>query len=365
MRRDSPRRSRHRAPVATIVPRAEIAAVLEDREEEPELSLRIISEGHESEPSVIAMSWSRDELARVLEEATRVGIVLTFDREELSRAIDDVEAHGLRERALVFAVAATGVLGTGATIANAMPVDVGGGSVITSTAPAGSVTDVSSTGGYTTAAAATGGADAMVSDAASGAGYAAPASGPGASAAALGVTDVSSGGGYTAPINTAAAGAADTRGSARRRIGDRLCGPGDHRRRLGSRPGRHRRVVGRRLRHRRGDELVSRGHRHPPVGRDRRAHRRRDPARDCRRDVRLASHGHDPNGLTHSNQGTTHRAARAALMHVGSVESTMANRGFPDARHRRLVTMRCRRQRRSREGSASAAWSAGSLHRTR
>ena len=194
--------------VATIVPREEIAAVVEDREGSPELLLRVISEGPDrsEESSEIALTWSRDELARILDEATGPNVVLTFDREELAKAIDDVEAHGLRERALVFAVAATGVLGTGAAIANAMPVDTGG-AVVTATAPAvsaaTSVTDVSSAGGYSTAAAASGAADTMVSDAASGAGYAAPASVPGASAAALGVTDVSSAGGYAAPATTA------------------------------------------------------------------------------------------------------------------------------------------------------------------
>jgi hypothetical protein len=191
--------------VATIVPREEIAAVLEDREGSPELLLRIISDGPDrsGESSEIAMTWSRDELARILEEATGPNVVLTFDREELSHAIDDVEAHGLRERALVFAVAATGVLGTGASIANAMPATDVGGAVVTATAPvvstAPSVTDVSSAGGYSTAAAATGAADTMVSDAASAAGYTAPAAVPEAAAAALGVTDVSSAGGYTAP----------------------------------------------------------------------------------------------------------------------------------------------------------------------
>ena len=35
-------------------------------------------------------------------------IVLTFDREALGQVADDVEAHGLRETALVLAVAATG-----------------------------------------------------------------------------------------------------------------------------------------------------------------------------------------------------------------------------------------------------------------
>ena len=186
--------------VATIVPREEIAAVVDDPEGSPELFLRIVSDGHESgdAPSVIAMAWSRDELAQILEEATGANVVLTFDRDELSQAIDDVEAHGMRERALVFAVAATGVLGTGATIANAMPATDVGGAVVTSTAPA--ATDVSSAGGYSTIGAATSAADTMVSDAASGTGYTAPAAGTGATAAGPGVTDVSSASGYTAPV---------------------------------------------------------------------------------------------------------------------------------------------------------------------
>lgn len=186
--------------VATIVPREEIAAVVDDPEGSPELFLRIVSEGHESDdaPSVIAMAWSRDELAQILEEATGANVVLTFDRDELSQAIDDVEAHGMRERALVFAVAATGVLGTGATIANAMPATDVGGAVVTSTAPA--VTDVSSAAGYSTVGAATSAADTMVSDAASGTGYTAPVAGTGATAAGPGVTDVSSASGYTAPV---------------------------------------------------------------------------------------------------------------------------------------------------------------------
>jgi hypothetical protein len=197
--------------VATIVPREEIAAVVDDREGDPELRLRIISEGSDrsDEPSEIAMTWSRDELARILEDATGPNVVLTFDRDELSHAIDDVEAHGLRERALVFAVAATGVLGTGA-VANAMPATDVGGAAVTATAPvatAPAMTDASSAGGYSTAAATTGAADTMISDAASGAGYVAPASVPEA-AAALGVTDASSGGGYTAPAASTAGGTA-------------------------------------------------------------------------------------------------------------------------------------------------------------
>jgi hypothetical protein len=109
--------------VATIVRRDEITAVLQDPEASPELFLRVTSGGFEESdlPSVIAMTWSRDELERLLESATGENVVLTFDRDELSQAFGDVEAHGLRERALVFAVAATSALGTGAAIANAMP----------------------------------------------------------------------------------------------------------------------------------------------------------------------------------------------------------------------------------------------------
>ena len=145
--------------VATIVRRDEITAVLQDPKASAELFLRVTSGGPEEgdEQSVIAMTWSRDELERLLERATGEKVVLTFDRDELSQAIGDFEAHGLRERALVFAVAATSALGTGTAIANAMPTsDDGGGAAVASIAPAVSavsVTDVSSAGGYTAPAA--------------------------------------------------------------------------------------------------------------------------------------------------------------------------------------------------------------------
>jgi hypothetical protein len=199
--------------VAAIVPREEITAVLGDPEGSPELSLRIAEKGDQQ--SVIAMTWSRDELARVLAGATGDNVVLTFDREELSQAIGDVEAHGLRERALVFAVVAAGALGSGAAIANAMPTtDDGGPAVasvppavfpVVSTAPAApvadSMTDASSAGGYSAVEASTGAAGSMVTDASSAAGYAAPAAG--VSADVTGVTDASSAGGYTATATDA------------------------------------------------------------------------------------------------------------------------------------------------------------------
>ena len=203
--------------IATIVRRDEITAVLQDPDASADLFLRVTSGGFEEsdQPSVIAMTWSRDELERLLERATGENVVLTFDRDELSQAFGDVEAHGLRERALVFAVAATSALGTGAAIANAMPAGDDGGPVVTSIAPAGSaadsMTDVSSTGGYTAPAAeATTAADSIVSDAASGAGYTAPAAQEGASVSGSRMTDVSSTGGYgTVPATGSSGGFLD------------------------------------------------------------------------------------------------------------------------------------------------------------
>jgi hypothetical protein len=187
--------------VATIVPREEITAVLQDPDSDPALYLRISGGGFgESDDSnVIAMSWSRAELEQLLEQATGDQIVLTFDRDELAGALGDVEAHGLRERALVFAVAAAGALGTGVGIANAMPSGDEGGPAITSVAPADMrVTDASSGAGYT-APAAVADSDSIVSDAASGAGYAAPVAAQDAM-----LTDASSAAGYTAATEASA-----------------------------------------------------------------------------------------------------------------------------------------------------------------
>jgi hypothetical protein len=200
--------------VATSVPRDEITAILQDPDADPELYLRVTGEAGDGE--VIGMSWSRADLEQLLEQATGDQIVLTFDRDELAGALGDVEAHGLRERALVFAVVAAGALGTGAGIANAMPSGDEGGPAVTSIAVPGAdvrVTDASSGAGYLTPAAIAG-ADSLVSDAASAAGYTAPvaaqdtmltdASSAAGYAAATSdsdgiVSDAASGAGYTAP----------------------------------------------------------------------------------------------------------------------------------------------------------------------
>jgi hypothetical protein len=173
--------------VVAYVPREEIMTVLQDPEAQPELQLQI---NGGDEPRRISMEWSRNELEDLLARATGDTVVLTFDRDELAHAFADVEAHGLREKALVFAVAATGALGVGAGIANAQVVGVDGGAPAVTSLATG-YTDASSGAGY--AAPATAAASDQISDAASGAGYAAPAS-----AADTMVTDASSGAGYAA-----------------------------------------------------------------------------------------------------------------------------------------------------------------------
>ena len=105
--------------ITAVVSRGEFAAALQDPERSPELYLDIDRQGEER--STIGISWSNDELEKLLERASGDDILLTFDRDELQSVFDDVEAHGLRQKALIFTVAAAGALGSGATIANAAP----------------------------------------------------------------------------------------------------------------------------------------------------------------------------------------------------------------------------------------------------
>jgi hypothetical protein len=184
--------------LSVAIPRTEISHVLEDSDATPELVLRLVAEG--DAPAEVGMSWRREELERLLRATDGPEVVLTFDRDQLAAAIGDVEAHGMRSRAAVFAVAAVGALGSGATIANAMPTADSG--PVVSPTPVSSVdrtlTDASSGSGY--AVAQSSAADTMVTDASSGAGYvwAQP------SAADTMVTDASSGAGYVSAQPSAA-----------------------------------------------------------------------------------------------------------------------------------------------------------------
>ena len=114
--------------VAASVSRREIREILQDGDAAPELVIDVAAGDGSQEHGTISITWSREDLERLLEGATENDVVLTFDRNEIAAALDDdVEGHGLRTRAAVFAVAAAGTLGSGASIANAMLPGVQGG----------------------------------------------------------------------------------------------------------------------------------------------------------------------------------------------------------------------------------------------
>jgi len=114
--------------VAASVSRREIRDILQDTDAAPELVLEVVAGENIGEHGTISMTWSRDDLEKLLASASENEVVLTFDRDELAAALGDVEAHGMRARAAVFAVAAMGALGTGASIANAqIPGNIDGG----------------------------------------------------------------------------------------------------------------------------------------------------------------------------------------------------------------------------------------------
>jgi hypothetical protein len=121
-----------RAVAASIASR-EIRDVLQETDAAVELTLDVVAGDGSNEHEAISMTWSREDLERLLEAATGDDVVLTFDRNEIAAMLADVEAHGMRTRAAVFAVAAVGALGSGASIASAMPSGGEGGPVATPT----------------------------------------------------------------------------------------------------------------------------------------------------------------------------------------------------------------------------------------
>jgi hypothetical protein len=118
--------------VGASVSRRQITDVLHEPDGAPELVLDFVAaEG--GEHATISMTWSREDLERLLEAASGDDVVLVFDRDELASAFGDVEAHGLRAGAAVFAVAVAGALGSGASIANATVAGGDGGTAATPT----------------------------------------------------------------------------------------------------------------------------------------------------------------------------------------------------------------------------------------
>jgi hypothetical protein len=106
--------------LTTSVSRSEIEDVLESEETPIELVLEItrFSDGEAGEMRNVAVSWERTDLEQLLSDAQGDKVVLTFDREALRQAVEsDVDAHGIREKLLVLAVAATAATGAAANAA--------------------------------------------------------------------------------------------------------------------------------------------------------------------------------------------------------------------------------------------------------
>jgi hypothetical protein len=79
------------------------------------LDITRFSDGEAAETRSVAVAWQPRDLEQLLRQAEGERVTLTFDGEALRQVMEeDVEAHGLREKAVVLAVAATAVTGIAA-----------------------------------------------------------------------------------------------------------------------------------------------------------------------------------------------------------------------------------------------------------
>jgi hypothetical protein len=108
------------AGLTTSVSRGEVEeAMAEDGQLELILDVTRFSDGEPAETRSVAVAWERSDLRQLLSQTEGDRVTLTFDGETLGRAmVDDVEAHGVREKAVVLAVAATAVAGVTAGAAS-------------------------------------------------------------------------------------------------------------------------------------------------------------------------------------------------------------------------------------------------------
>jgi hypothetical protein len=131
--------------VATTITRSEIEGAVRSPEP-PELIIDVVRmrEGRpEGEARSLRVALEEGDLEQVLRTTSGDAITLTFDRKELESAIDaDVEAHGLREKALLLTVAAATATGAmAAKSAAATPSSTGTAAASVAPAP---ISDVAS-----------------------------------------------------------------------------------------------------------------------------------------------------------------------------------------------------------------------------
>lgn len=125
--------------IGTVFSRAEIAEAAAGAEFPATLLLdldRVEADG--TAQARVAVDWDQETLEQLLASTEDREIELWFDERELALAFDDVEGHGLREKAAVLAVAvaAAGVSSSPA-FARMAADSGGGGGVAPATAPAG------------------------------------------------------------------------------------------------------------------------------------------------------------------------------------------------------------------------------------
>jgi hypothetical protein len=107
--------------LTTFIARDEVKKAIEGSDGPLELVLDVTRfEGDDAaETRSIAVAWERKDLEELLGQSQGEQVVLTFDGKALRDAFEvDVEAHGLRERVLVLAVAATAATGIAAGAAS-------------------------------------------------------------------------------------------------------------------------------------------------------------------------------------------------------------------------------------------------------
>jgi hypothetical protein len=106
--------------LTTSITREEIAEAMRTQDGPPELILDVtrFSDGEPTETRSVAVAWESADLEQLLRQAEGDRVTLTFDGEALRQAMEeDVEAHGLREKAVVLAVAVTAATGFAANAA--------------------------------------------------------------------------------------------------------------------------------------------------------------------------------------------------------------------------------------------------------
>jgi general stress protein YciG len=109
--------------VSTTIPRSEFEEALEAGGP-TELDLDLTRGDFEAH--TVRVQWDHDDLEALLERTKGGDVTLTFDGSELEQALEpDVEAQGLREKALILTVAAAAVTGGVASQASAHPQSVG------------------------------------------------------------------------------------------------------------------------------------------------------------------------------------------------------------------------------------------------